>query len=245
MPVSQVANPPLTQLERITDTFVAPTETFRDIMRSAAWWLAYLILALSALCVTLSIQQRVGWEQIVQNQLQQSPAQQNQLNSLDPAARALRIHAMAIGYQVTSYASPLILLLVSILAALVLWGSFTFGLGSRATFPQFLCLWMYCSLPRVLTGVITVVTLWFGESPDTFDLRQPAGTSLGYYLTGAPYWLHTLLGFFDVISLWSIVLLIFGGSIVARVKRSHASVIVLGWWLLLMLLSVGITAAFS
>ena len=245
MATTEVANEPLSQFERVLDLFIAPSQTFRDILRSTSWWLPYVLLALSSLCVSISIEHKVGWEQVVQTQLEQSSAQQAQITSLDPAQRATRLHAMAVAYRYTAYAYPAFVLLLSIGAALVLWCSFTFGLGSRATFSQMLCLWMYASLPRVLTSLIVVVTLWFGDSPDAFDLRHPAGTNLGYYFTGAAAWLRTLLGFFDVIGLWSLVLLIIGGAIVARVKKGHAAAVVISWWLILVIVSVGLTAAFA
>ena len=37
---------PLSQVERVVDTFVAPTATFTDILRSTSWWLPFLLLVL-------------------------------------------------------------------------------------------------------------------------------------------------------------------------------------------------------
>ena len=33
----------LSQVERVVDTFVAPSKTFADILRSTSWWLPFLI----------------------------------------------------------------------------------------------------------------------------------------------------------------------------------------------------------
>ena len=33
----------LSQMERVVDTFVAPTKTFADIRRNASWWLPFLL----------------------------------------------------------------------------------------------------------------------------------------------------------------------------------------------------------
>ena len=34
----------LSQVERVVDTFVAPSKTFTDILRSTSWWLPFLLL---------------------------------------------------------------------------------------------------------------------------------------------------------------------------------------------------------
>ena len=133
----------------------------------------------------------------------------------------------------------------SALAALVLWASFNFGLGARTTYGQIFCLWMYCSLPRLLASLITVIMLCFGGSPESFNLKEPVGTNLAYYLPDASPWLKALLGFGDVIGIWVLVLLVIGGAIVAKKSIGQAAAVVVGWWLLIVLVSVAATAAFS
>ncbi|MEO6983132.1 MAG: hypothetical protein ABI072_08455, partial [Edaphobacter sp.] len=58
-------------------------------------------------------------------------------------------------------------------------------------------------------------------------------------------WLKTVLSFFDLISVWVLILLILGTAIVAKVSRGKAAAVVLGWWLLILLVSVAAAAAFS
>jgi Yip1 domain len=235
----------LTQMERVVDVFVAPTKTFRDILRDTSWWLPYLLMVVAMVGVTVAVQQKVGWQQVVETQIRMNPSQQSQMSSLTPEQQAQRMHTIALGYQYSSYASPLIVLAVSALAALVLWASFNFGLGASTTYAQIFCLWMYCSLPRLLGAFVTLVTLCFGGSPESFDMKVPAGTNIAYYIPDASSWLRALLGYFDVIGIWVLVLLVIGGSIVAKVKIGQAAAVVLGWWLLTMLVTVAATAAFS
>src|ERR1700735_1372954 len=91
------------------------------------------------------------------------------------------------------------------------------------------CLWMYCSLPRLLGGLLTVVVLYFGGDAESFDFKNPVGTNIGYYLTDAPAWLKTGLGFFDVIGLWTLLLLVIGTAVAAKVSRGRAAGAVGGW----------------
>jgi hypothetical protein len=235
----------LSQVERVVDTFVAPTKTFRDILRSRSWWLPFLLLVIVSLCVTFSVTRQVGWERVVANQIQASPKQQDAMASLTPPQRAARLHGMSIGYRYTSYAFPVLILIFSAIAALVLWASFNFGLGARTTFAEMFCLWMYCSLPKLLIGLLTILTLWLGGNAEGYDLKNPVGTNLAYYIPDAAQWLKSALSFFDVISLWSLVLLVIGTAIVAKVSRGKAAAVVVGWWVLLLIVSVATTAAFS
>jgi hypothetical protein len=235
----------LSQVERVVNIFVAPSATFHDILRSISWWLPFILLSLSASGVAFTIQHRVGWQQVVQTQIQMSPAMQNQMASQTPAQQAKQMQAMAVGYQVSAYASPLLVLAFSALAALLLWASFNFGLGARTTYGQNFCLWMYCSLPHLLADLVTMVRLCFAGSAEGFDLKMPAGTSIGYYFPDVSPWLRTLLASFDVVAIWALVLLAMGGAIVAKVKKGQAVAVVAGWWLLIVLVGVAATAAFS
>jgi hypothetical protein len=235
----------LSQMERVVNVFVAPTKTFRDILRSSSWWLPFLLTVVATVGVTIAIQKKVGWERVVETQVQMSPSMQSQLASLTPDQQAQRMHVTVLGYQYGAYATPLILLGISALAALVLWASFNFGLGARTTYGQIFCLWMYCSLPRLLASLITVVMLCFGGSPESFNLKEPVGTNLAYYLPDASPWLKALLSFGDVIGIWALVLLVIGGAIVAKKSIGQAAAVVVGWWLLIVLVSVAATAAFS
>jgi len=235
----------LSQVARVINTFVAPSATFQDILRSTSWWLPFILLSLSALGVAFTIQHQVGWKQVVETQVQMNPNQQSQLSGLTPAQQASQMHGMVLGYQISAYASPLLLLAMSALASLLLWVTFNFGLGSRTKYGQILCLWMYCSLPHLLVDLVTVVRLWFSGNTESFDLKMPAGTGLGYYFSDVSPWLRTLLSSMDVVAIWALVLLVMGGAIVAKVKRGQAAAVVVGWWLLIVLISVAATAMFS
>jgi len=235
----------LSEVERVVDVFVAPAATFRDILRSASWWLPFALTVVAMVGVTVAIQRQVGWDQVVETQIQMTPSMQSQMTSLTPEAQADRMHTMVLSYEYSAFAAPLIVLALSALAALVLWASFMFGLGSKASYGQILCLWMYCSLPRLLASVVTVATLYFGGSPESFNIKDPVGTNLAYYLPDAPAWLREFLGFGDAIGLWVLALLVVGSSIVAKVKPGQAAAVIVGWWLLIVIAAVSVTAAFS
>jgi hypothetical protein len=241
----QAGGPGLSQVERVVDTFIAPSKTFKDILRSTSWWLPFLLAVLVTIGVSFAIDKQVGFDRVVENQIHASPKQEDQLSSLTPEQRAGRLKGMVVGYRYTTYASPIFILIFSAIGALVLWGSFNFGLGARTTFGQMFCLWMYCSLPRLLGGLLTILTISFGGNTEGFDLKNPVGTNIGYYAPDAAPWLKAALGFFDVIGIWTLVLLVIGTAVVAKVSRGKAAAVIVGWWVLVLLISVATTAAFN
>jgi len=241
----QAVGPGLSQVERVVDTFVAPTKTFTDILRSTSWWMPFLLSVIVTLAVGFTIDKQVGFDRVVQNVLHDSPAQEDRLSSLTPEQRSKQVGSMAVGYRYTTYAFPVLILVFSAIGALVNWGSFNFGLGARTTFGQMFAVWMYASLPRLLSGLLTIVTICFGGNAESFNLKNPVGTNLAYYMPDASPGLKSALGFFDVIGLWNLVLLVIGCSIVAKVSMGKAAAVVVGWWVLILIVSVGIAAAFS
>jgi hypothetical protein len=242
---AQSGQPGLSQVERVVDTFIAPTKTFTDILRSTSWWLPFLLAVVVSLGVTYAIDKQVGFDRVVENVIHDSPKQEEQISSLPPDQRAGRMKAMATGYKYVSYSTPIIILLISAIGGLVNWGSFNFGLGAQTTFGEMFCVWMYASLPRLLSGLLTLITVWFGGNAESFNLKNPVGTNPAYYLPDSAPWLKAALSFFDVIGIWNLILLVIGTSIVAKVSRGKAAAIVVGWWVLLLILSVVTAAATS
>ena len=243
MAEGQAAGPGLSQVERVVDTFIAPSKTFKDILRSTSWWLPFLLMLLVTLGSTVVVEKQVGWDRVSENQIHQNPKAEERLASLTPEQRAAQMHLSANITRYISYCSFLLVLLFVAIFALIYWASFNFGLGAKTTFGQMFAVCMYAGLPRLLTGLLSILTLLFGNSADSYDVRNPVGTNLAYFMPDSGPALKAALSFFDVIGLWNLVLLIIGMAIVAKVSTGKAAAVVVGWWVLLMLISVGIAAA--
>jgi hypothetical protein len=235
----------LSEVERVVDVFVAPSKTFTDILRKATWWLPFVLMVLVTLGTAVVVDKQVGFERVAENQVHQNAKQEESLNSLTPEQRAQRLHGMGIGYRYSSYAGFVFVLIFVAIGALLYWASFNFGLGAQTTYGQMFAVWMYAGMPRILTGLLTILTLMFGGSADAYDMRNPVGTNLAYYMPDAAPWLKAFLSFFDLIGLWCLVLLILGTAIVAKVPRGKAAMVVVGWWVFGLLVSVGIAVATS
>ena len=71
-PVPEAA-PPLSQGQRIINTFIAPSKTFADLRRDASWWLAFVLMSLVSLLFVYVVDQKIGFRKVAENQLQMSP----------------------------------------------------------------------------------------------------------------------------------------------------------------------------
>jgi hypothetical protein len=167
------------------------------------------------------------------------------MSSLTPEQRASRMDVTAKVWRYLSYGSFAFILFFVGIFSLIYWASFNFGLGAKTTYGQMFAVSMYASLPRLLIGLLSILTLLFGNSADSYDARNPVGTNLAYYLPDSGPALKAALGFFDIIGIWQLVLLIIGTAIVAKVSTGKAAAVVVGWWVLGLIISVGIAAATS
>lgn len=236
--------PPLSQIERVIDTFIAPSKTFIDILRSSAWWLPWLLSVVATLAFSAAIQQKVGWDKTYNNiLLQSSPAQQDRLAQLPPDQQARQ---KEIGTAATKYilwASPLLGLLFAAIIAGVLMLTLNFGLGAHARFDQMFAVWMYATLPWLVQGILGIIVLFAGLDADSFNLKNPVGTNIGYYLPpDLPQWLIAFGTAIDVVTVWVLILLTIGCATIGKTKRTSAAAVVWGWWILVTLVKVGVAA---
>ena len=127
-----------------------------------------------------------------------------------------------------------------LICAGVLLATANFVFGGQAKYKQMLAVWFYGSLPLMIFNLLVIISVYAGLSGDSFDIQNPIGTNIGYYLSGGdlPHWLVTLLSAIDVFAIWSALLMTMGVSIVAGIKRSSAAIVVFGWWFLVVLLKV-------
>jgi hypothetical protein len=237
------STPALGQWERIADTFIAPSKTFADIRRNASWWMPWIIISLLVTAYAFTVQQKVGWTQVYENMLHQNPKAMQRLQQAPPdrvaAATAISIKAT----QYSFYAQPILLLLIGLITSAVLWGTLNFGFGGRAKFGEVYAVWFYASLPMALVAILAIITLYSGLDPGTFNIKNPIGTNLGYYLSSdSPQWLIALLSSIDVLKIWTAVLLTIGCAKVAQIKKSSAAIAVFGWWILIILIGTTFAA---
>jgi hypothetical protein len=174
----EASTPPLNEVQRVVDAFVAPSKTFTDIRRSASWWLPWLLGVIVTVAFGMVVQQKITWAKAYDNNLKQSPKQMERLEQQPVDAQ---VKAKAIGTNITKYiffSFPVLGILIAVIAAAVLMATVNFGFGGRAKFGQMMAVWFYATLPWAIQGILGIVTTCFVD-PDAFNLNNLVGTNIG------------------------------------------------------------------
>jgi hypothetical protein len=234
----------LSQIERVVNTFVAPTATFKDILRSTSWWLPFVLLVVSSVATAFVVDRKVGFDRAFDNQVRMSQTAQERMADLTPAQKAQAVKIQVEMTRYISYGSFAMVAIFLAIYSLILWASFNIGLGASTKFGQVFAVSMYASLPYLLTALLTILALTIGGNAEGYDYKNPVGTNLGYYLPDAAPWLRGLLSSFDVLKLWSLVLQVIGMAIIAKKKIAQSAIVVGIFWLIGVVVTM-VGAAFS
>jgi hypothetical protein len=104
-PVLFAEGKPLSQVERVVDTFIAPSKTFTDLLRSTNWLLPFLLYFLVSAGFAFAVDKKIGFDSVAEQAVQQSQMAQDRMASLTPAQRSVAIHRQAVGTKYVSYVS--------------------------------------------------------------------------------------------------------------------------------------------
>jgi hypothetical protein len=235
--------PVLSPLQRVVDTFVAPEKTFTDVKKGANWWLPFLIAAVVGLLYAFTILHKIGLPTLVDGLIHQSSALEDRLANATPEQAATIRSNMELQFKFL-YLGPVFSLIFGLIGAGILLATANFVAGGKATFKQMLGTWFYGWLPLTLFYLLVIVAVSAGLGGDGFNMKNPLGTNIGYYLAGgeSPKWLVELLSAADIFSIWTAIVLTIGVSTVAQIKRGAAAGVVVGWWFLFVVLKVVVAA---
>ena len=232
----------LTQWQRVMYTFSAPSKTFEDIKRgNKSWWLPFIIGALISYILFGAVVQKIGIQQVVDNQIRMSPKTQERMAQVPPAQREMS-NKISVGITEGAFIAGPVLGIIGVLVfSLGLMATINFGFGGRAKFGSLFAAFYYAWLPLSIKVLLGTIVIYSGMAPESFNIKNFAPTNLGAFLdpvetNKALYALATSL---DVVTIWTLVLLGIGTSIVAGTKRSSGYIAVFGWWVLFVLIGVG------
>jgi Yip1-like protein len=242
--IPEYTTAPMSEGQRIVDTFVAPSKTFTDLFRKSSWWGPLLILIVVSILFSFATQQKVGWTRVAENTIHQNPKSEARMAEM-PADQAESFKAVSAKITaVASYSYWVLLLIFTAILSLLIWATVNFGFGGTAKYGHVFAVYMYANLVMNIKYLLAVVALFAGLAPDSFLQQNPVGTNIGFYLSSdAPRWLTTFATHIDVFEIWALVLTVIGIAIVAKVKRSSAAIAVVGWWLLIVLILTGVAAS--
>ncbi|HKD60643.1 MAG TPA: Yip1 family protein [Terracidiphilus sp.] len=246
-PAAEVT-PGLSQVQRLTNTFTAPSKTFEDIKRgNKSWWLPFIIYVVLGFAFYAAVNTKVGMRQVSENQITLSPKAQERMSQLTPEQREQQMKISTGVTQGLFLAGPIVLLIMGAVISLVLLGTINFGFGGKAKFGSIFTVWMYAMLPSCIKTILGIVVLYAGTAPESFNIKNFAPTNLGAFLNPIDTnpGLYSLATSIDFITIWSLVLVGIGTALVAGVKRGSGYIASFGWWALLVIIGAGIAVAFG
>lgn len=211
----------LTESQRLLYTFTAPARTMADLRRNASWWVPWLLVSLVSVGFTYALDKKIGWEQVIETQIQANPKATAQIEQQPPEQREKAMKTQAAVASAIGYAAPLMTLMAMVMMAGVLLGIFNFGFGSKLRFGEMMGVAAYSLLPSILNTLL-ITTVMLLVAPDAFDVKNPLATSVGYFVPNTMPFLKDLLGAFDVFVVWQVFLLAVGVSELSKVKKGTA-----------------------
>lgn len=231
----------LTQWQRVTSIFSAPSKTFTDIQQgNKSWWLPFVLTIVFTCLFFGVISARIGWEQVAENTLKLNSKAEARLAQAPPDQQATSKKITTYSIEGASAASPILILISTALGSLILMATINFGFGGKAKFESIFTVWFYAGLPGLIKVILGIAVILAGTAPESFNVKNFAPTNVGAFLspTETNPALYTFLSDIDVISIWTMILLGAGLTRVAGLKNSSGYIAVFGWWILLTVASV-------
>jgi hypothetical protein len=214
-------------LSTIVDIFVDPKSAFQAIAIAPRWWVPMLLSIVATLVFMALFANHVGWENMARRNIEKNERMQEM-----PAADRERAIEMQVSFmRIWGYVGPpLAIPVVSAIMAGVLLFVFKLLLDAQVTFIKTLAVVVWSGLPTLLSTAAAIAVMLL-KSPSEFDLENPVGFNVGFYLPeGTSAWLVSLASSIDLFSIWVMLLMATGMSIIARKPWGTALMgIVLPW----------------
>jgi hypothetical protein len=195
------------QFSRIIGVLFEPKKTFEDIAQRPSFLVPLLLIIVVALAYTSVMAQRIGFERVVRQQVQNS----EQFQQLPADQREQRIQmgvkfASVIGYAASVVGPPLYWLV----ASGVLLG-ITAIMSAGLKFKQIFAIMAYAAVPGILYMILTMVVM-FLKNPDEFNIQNPLAFNPAAFLDPlqTSKFVYSLASSLDLFSFWAIGLIAIG-----------------------------------
>jgi hypothetical protein len=245
-PVAEpVPQPGLSQIQRVIYTFTAPSKTFNDIKAGhRSWWMPFLISMLIGYLFFAAVYTKIGMRQVAENSIHMNAKQEARMADMPADQRETTMKVTVYVTEGAFLLGPVLLLIIVAIVSLVLWGTINFAFGGRATFGGIYCVSMYAGLTGVVQALLGIIIVFATSTPETFNINNFTPTNIAAFLSpiDTNHAVYALLKWLDVITIWNLILMGMGIATVAGVKKGSGYIAVFGWWILIVILSVGFAA---
>jgi len=240
--------PQVSSFGRLFGVFFEPRKTFESIVQRPTWVLPMVVLILVSVVIVALIGSRIGWRQVIDRQIANSPRAQQRMEQVPADQRDAILDRQAkiagvVGYVGVVVATPV----VEVIVAALLLALFNIMAGSKIGFSTSLGIVTHSWMPYVITGLLGILIL-FIKDPSTIDTQNLVASNPAALLPdGSAQWLQSLLKSLDLFTFWVLVLQGIGFSATNPKKISFGKAFgsILALWLVFVLIKMGLAAAFS
>lgn len=216
----------LSPFQRLIAAFYAPGEVFADIARKPSWVAALVLLVLVSFAAQMLVIPHVDMEATMLDRMERSG---QPLSEAEMDAMLERVDTFKyIGPVVGIVFLPIVMLIITavLLVTVRLVGGET---GFEPAFSAILHGFWPASL--VKSALLVLLTLRVDKLPAP-EIQGLLKSNLGAFLAeDAPAWLGAVASSLDIFTIWIVILLVVGLSIIGRVSRGKAAVAVIVPWI--------------
>lgn len=234
--------PKKSALWMLANIWFEPGRVFEQVARAPRWWIPLLILSIATLAYLAAFSTQVGWDTFIRHEMDNNP----RLENLSSEQREGIVRTQGKVASIAGYVgAPIGMVANACIVAALLILIFKYLLDAPCGFGQTLGVVSWSMLPGLLHfGAATLMV--YLQSPQDFDLKNPVGVNIGYYLgSESPAWMRSLLSSIDLFSFWNLLLITTGMSVVARKPWGSALVGILIPWGLYVALKTAWAALFG
>src|ERR1039458_7723165 len=197
------------EFARLTGVFFEPGKTFADVARRPSWFVPMLLTVLFGLIFCVVVGQRIGWDNIAQQQMEKRMA------TMQPEQREQAMKQADLTKKITQVSAYVITVIGPaigyLIAAAVLLGIVAGILSAPVKFKQVFAIMCYAGMVGVVQVVLMIVVVFLKKNPADFDIQHPLAFNAGALMdpNGSKF-LFALASALDVFSLWRILLIAVG-----------------------------------
>lgn len=221
-------------IQRILGVLTAPGETFESIARRPDWVIPLLVIMAVSIIAGLLIASRLDFSALGREAIEMNPRASEMSSSQAESAARFTSAIM----RVSAYASPFLSVISLLIVAGVLLLTFRLMAG-EGDFRQAFSVTTYAWCPRLIKGILGTVVILSRKSLSIFELQNPLMSNLGFLFDPKTKPLQfAMASSIDIFAIWSVILLVLGFAAVSKLSRGRSAAIVVGWWILINLLSL-------
>ena len=223
-------------IARVTGVLFSPGKVFEALRQRPTWLVALVILVLLGTITGYLIGQRLDWETVAREQLEQSGRQlsEDQIEQSIEVTETIGPIMVIAGPLLFGPAAYLLMALVFWVALKMLGGEFSYKASFATT--------VHGLMPGAISALLTIPVV-LGRSELDYSAVQTGSvlaSNLGAFAAeGTSPVMMALLSSVDLFSIWNAILLTIGYSVVGKVSRGKAAAVVIGLWIVYILIKLG------